>query len=109
MCVKESITIIHNLLGDNCLLILTVVMVSWVYKDTEIDQSILLTYVMCNLLHFHYNPVKLLKKGVGRGRGSCMAHRSKGSERLSLPKARAGSTGQQCAEWARCTARAQLF
>lgn len=63
MCVKESITIIHNLLGDNCLLILTVVMVSWVYKDTETDQSILLTYVMCNLLHFHYNPVKLLKKG----------------------------------------------
>lgn len=67
MCVKESITIIHNLLGDNCLLILTVVMVSWVYKDIETDQSILLTYVMCNLLHLHYNPVKLLKKGAGRG------------------------------------------
>ena len=39
MCVKESITIIHNLLGDNCLLILTVVMVSWVYKDIETDQQ----------------------------------------------------------------------
>ena len=54
VCVKERITIIHNVLGDNCLLILTVMMVSWVYKDTETDQSILFTYVMCNLLHFHY-------------------------------------------------------
>lgn len=98
MCVKERITIIHNILGDNCLLTLTVVMVSWVYKDTETDQSILFTYV-CNLLHFHYNPVKLLKKGVGAGRGSCTAHRSKRlRRRLSLPQARAGTTGQQCAE-----------
>lgn len=103
MCVKERITIIHNVLGDNCLLILTVMMVSWVYKDTETDQSILFTYVMCNLLHFHYNPAKLLKRGRGRGRGSCTAHRSKGSERLSLPQARAGRTGQQCAERAKCT------